>query len=492
MIKNVTVYNISLFVLVLGIVCRFYHQFIMWSFNGDEINLGLNILNKSFEELVHPLENGQSAPPLFLWLEKILSPISKPYLSLKIITFISSSVSLLLFNRIIKTTYEGFLYILLLTIFTFNPFIFYNSLTLKQYSFDLLMGLLAVNFFIDSKKILKSYFFFAIWCFLSNTGLLFSAGFIIYHSLKLTKIRSLKIDFKTLKIYLGQILPYLLAPWLYLIYFYWYMNQSGASEMKSYMVHYWQDSFLPLNEDVFKWIAFQLKGIYFFFFSSYTFLGLTMLAIFLIGLHKVIFLNKKDNSLRIQKIIIVYLGTITIHLLLSAIKMYPFSDRLYLYIAPIVIIILGEGIQYGLVVLKKRYDLNSYSRYLYLIPVYIGSTYFTYFPFRENDVLSLIQYYNLNNLEKIFVTEKSKATILDWIEFTEYTPTTKLKNNLCILTVDKFNTLQYKDIIISRQHHKFGHLNKTSGPEDILQNLIEKDLLKVKLTLDGYTLYEVK
>ena len=486
--RRINVYNISLIILFLGVLIRFYYQFIDWSFNGDEINLGNNIILKSFNGLLYPLDSGQSAPPLFLWVEKLFLNVGKPFYSLRILTFISSILSLFLFNRIAKKNYSQALYLILIVIFAFNPFILYNSLTLKQYSLDLMMGLLAVNFFLKPRKLIQNYLFFTIWCFISNIGLLFSAAFVFYNVFSFYNI----YDKKLIKTKLLQIAPFLSAPILYLFYFFWFMQQSGAKELKAYMVNYWSGSFIPINIGVLKWIAIQGKGIYLFFFSSYAIIGIPMLIIFLFGLLSIFYRIKKEkDSSFIKKIIFIYLIAIAMHLFLSAIKLYPFSDRIYLYMAPLILFVFAEGFQFIINNTLKKLKRKSSQIYTYLLPILLLITYITYLPFQDNHVLGLINYFNNNKSQQIFLTERSNSTISNWIEFTQYPISGQLVENTIVLDTINLDEINSKDLILSRQSHKFGHKEKSSEPEQILQYLISNKKIKTKYKIDGYTLYEV-
>ena len=118
-----------------------------------------------YQDLFYPFQSIQSAPPLFLFLEKFISEIAKPYISLKILSFLSSCTSIFLFNRILKNSFRPAIHIILLALFCFNPFILSNSLTLKQYSLDLTLGLVAINYFFHQKGSLKHFFsiVFFVW-----------------------------------------------------------------------------------------------------------------------------------------------------------------------------------------------------------------------------------------------------------------------------------------------------------------------------------------
>ena len=178
---------------------------------------------------------------------------------------------------------------------------------------------------------------------MSNVGLFFSAAFTIFHLIKnTTGQRSVRNHL--FENHLKESLHYLLAPIPYLLFFFWFIDQPGARNMQHYMVNYWSGSFLPLDFSVIKWIAIQGKMIYFFFFSTYWFIGIPMLLIFLIGLLFVVKNRKKIFEDKPLGLITVYIIVVGIHLILSALKMYPFSDRLFLYLAPGIYFIVGYGI----------------------------------------------------------------------------------------------------------------------------------------------------
>ena len=60
-------------VLVVGLGLRLYHYLRDPSMWHDEAALVLNVLQKSFGELLGPLRFAEAAPPLFLWLERAVN-----------------------------------------------------------------------------------------------------------------------------------------------------------------------------------------------------------------------------------------------------------------------------------------------------------------------------------------------------------------------------------------------------------------------------------
>jgi len=478
---------LSAIIIIFGIAFRFYHQFIDWSFNGDEVNLGLDIINHNFRDLFNPFQSRQSAPPLFLLLEKITSEVAKPYISLKIICFLSSCASIFLFNRILKISFNQTIQIILLALFCFNPFILSNSLTLKQYSIDLMMGLLAVNYFFDTRNSYITFLFFVVFCLVSNVGLFFSASFSIFLIVKYTfngRGGGL-LNWKKLK----PIIPYLLAPIPYLIFFVWFINQPGADNMKNYMVHYWNGSFIPLDLSIFKWVALQGKVIYVFFFSTYWFIGFSMLVFFLFSIYVVVLKKSQIFQKSIYGIISIYIITVFIHLLLSALEMYPFSDRLFLYLAPGIYLIIGVGIEQ-----INRQILISWNPRLIqfislIIPISAIMLYFTYLPGKANDVYALLEYVNSMDNTVVY-TPTAKQRTLKWLEFTKYHD--KDYSKLFKAKENGYNNSGTGDLLITVQSEKFGHTIKYSTPEPEIVQLLAQDKIVLYHRIEGYAIYKFK
>tara|TARA_R100000935_G_C2839331_1_gene170127 strand:+ start:3802 stop:5283 length:1482 start_codon:yes stop_codon:yes gene_type:complete len=478
---------ISSIFIILGIVFRFYHQFIEWSFNGDEVNLGLDIINHSYKNLFHPFQSRQSAPPLFLLIEKLTSEVSKPFVSLKIINFLASCASIFLFNRILKKSLDQTTQIILIALFCFNPFIISNSLTLKQYSVDLMMGLIAVNYYLNKKPIFKIFLFFCFFCWISNVGLFFSASFLIFNIIKTISEHGLG-NFFTWK-RAKKLFPYLLAPIPYLIFYFWFINQPGAENMKSYMVYYWEGSFLPLNLSIFKWIAIQGKVIYYFFYSTYWLVGIPMLVLFIFSL-SIIFRKKQRIFQELPfAIILVYMITVGVHVFLSALKMYPFSDRLFLYMVPGIYLVTGIGIEqlYRKLIVKWNSRLNK--MLILIFPIIAIALYITYLPKKSNDVYGLIGYVNSTN-KTIFFTPKAKQTALQWLEFTKYEGqnTTKIIHSKAWDTINNIKP----DLLIAVQSKKFGHTKNFTTPEPEIEKLIKQEKIVLCHRLDGYVIYKFK
>ena len=470
--------------IVLGLLLRFYYQFVNWSFNGDEINLGLDIITHPLNDLFYPFENMQSAPPLFLLLEKFISEIAKPYISLKFLSFASSCTSVFLFNRLLKNSFRPAIHIILLALFCFNPFIISNSLTLKQYTFDLTLGLVAINYFYNQKGSYKAFLFYSIFCLVSNVGLFFSAALVILKLFKNTTEEVSEIfSWKSL----NRIVPFLLAPIPYILFYFWFIAQPFAGNLKSYMVNYWDGSFLPLDFSVIKWIAIQGKMIYFFFFSTYWFIGIPMLLIFMIGLLFIVKNRKKIFEDKPLGLITVYIIVVGIHLILSALKMYPFSDRLFLYLAPGIYLIVGYGIN---CLYSSRFLLNRSYKLLYsavlVVPICSIMFFFSYLPNKSNDVIGLVEF--VNDTDKIVkFTPQAKQFTLNWLNFTKYY---NQKNPKIIKLKERSRETRNADLLIAIQNEKFGHSSKYTKPNQEVQQLLIQNQVSLYKRIPGFVIYK--
>lgn len=469
--------------LVGGVVTRFYFQFIEWSFNGDELDLGLGIISSDFRKLLSPLPDRQSAPPLYLLLQKLLSHIAKPYVSLKLLSFVASCVSIFLFNRLLRNRFPFYLHLILLAFFCLNPFIISNSLTLKQYALDLMLGLVAVNYFIGKRNALLTFSFFCIFCLFSNVGPFFCVSLVLY---KFSKEFSKK-DFIPLK-GIKKVIPFLLAPVPYLLFFIWFMQQPGAENMKTFMIGYWAEAFMPTDLTFFKWIALQAQAIMLFFFSTYWVTGLVLLLLFPLGLFRT---YKKRQQLfddELLNVIVIYTLAGFVHVIFSAFRMYPFSDRLLLYLAPGIYFVLGCGIIELREYLQKLEFRKIGREGLVLFISGNIMLFFTYLPRKTNDVVGLVKFIKVTEQPVVF-TLRAERLCFKWLDFTQL--------DLDFLQIKKvvrrnFDGSTDANFLIAVQNEKFGHKRKLTTPEPVVRDLIAKDEIRLYGKVGGFAIYEYK
>lgn len=467
--------NIYLLLLIAGIVLRLIFHFVFPAFNVDEISLGNNIKYSNYIELLYPLKFGQSSPPLYLLIQKFIISISpfSFWLNIKILSFISSILGIVFFYLFIKKYQFKSIFLLLFIIILFNPFIVYNSLTVKQYTVDL-TGIIILIYLFKSNWFLRyGWAFFIIWCLISNIGLFACSGYLIYIFFNQKNY----VNYKTIIDFIKKNILILLAPFPYLIYFFWYMNQDGAIEMKSFMVNYWSNSFIPLNGNIFKYLIYTIHGLWIFLLNSFEIWGIFLL---LLMIPFFIFIKKKELLFK-QEIFLLF-SILLVHLILNIFHLYPFSDRLYLYLAPLLVLILGSS----LVVFFDFKKISKYfSAFITIISFITLILYSLYTPHSDNDVVKLYNKLSKLGIKNIYVTEKSLDCIQSFNEFTD----NEFNRNYQFEKIDeKLNKSQY---IVSRVPKKI-KLNVTSAEEQIIQNLIiQKRISKIN-SVNGYNIYQIK
>ncbi|MFD2833916.1 hypothetical protein [Gramella sp. AN32] len=257
--------------------------------------------------------------------------------------------------------------------------------------------------------------------------------------------------------------------------------------MKSYMTHYWKGSFMPHDAGIIKWIAIQGNSISLFFFSSYGLLQYTLLVIFIIGIFK-LFLNFRiQYTSFLYKITSIYILAILVQISLSAFQLYPFSDRLFLWIAPGIYLILGIGLM----------EINDWlckirpkaKNLIYIVPFSAIVLFFTYISNKSNDIITLNNYLN-SKTEHILLTRKAKSSIKNWLLMTKYEKEDfqKLKNSEIL----KEFSWKPGSVIVGRQSEKFGHSDKKSPPEPVIMELIQSNNAKLIQRVNGYAIYKLK
>ena len=144
-----------------GIILRLVQYLFNRSLWLDESALALNIIDRSFLELLQPLNYNQGAPIGFLMLEKIAVQIfnSSEY-ALRLFPFLSGTASMLLFYGVAKRFIKSEAVPIAVGLFALSgPLIYYSS-EVKQYSSDVCIALIILYFVtrgIYSKRLTASH-----------------------------------------------------------------------------------------------------------------------------------------------------------------------------------------------------------------------------------------------------------------------------------------------------------------------------------------------
>jgi hypothetical protein len=117
------------------------------SFWYDEAALALNLVNRSAVELLRPLDYRQTAPPLFLWLERLAVLVAGPTeYALRAVPLLAGVATLVVSWRVARRLLPGDAALVALALVALSPLLVYYSNELKPYSLDALVsaGLVAM------------------------------------------------------------------------------------------------------------------------------------------------------------------------------------------------------------------------------------------------------------------------------------------------------------------------------------------------------------
>ncbi len=333
-ISFLNIHNMFLWVIIcLGIILRFVQYLYNRSLWLDECMLALNIINRSFSQLLKPLDYNQGAPIGFLMVEKLLIQAfgSSEYI-LRLFPFLCGVISLFLFCKVAKHYIKQKAVLIALLLLTIsNPLIYYSS-ECKQYSSDVFIALLLyiVTIYIQSKRLTTSRITLfgvigaiAIW--FSHPAVFILAGIGLSLTLTyLTKKEWLKIG----KFSIAY------SIWILSFVTFYFVSLSNLAHNK-FLLIFWRDGFIPFPFEI-KWFGDIFLEILDRPIGLSSFPGIVTLT-FLIGCIS-IFLKKKEEFFAL-------ICPILFTLLASGLHKYPFRGMLLSFIVPLVLIFISEGIE---------------------------------------------------------------------------------------------------------------------------------------------------
>ena len=320
----------------IGIVLRLIPYLSNRSLWLDESCLSLNIINRSFPELLQPLSYNQGAPIGFLLLEKIAVNLFKnTEYALRLFPLLFGIVSLFLFYYVAKQFIRPKAVPIALSLFAISgPLIYYSS-EVKQYSADVAIALLlyfVTNNILSKKMTASRVAFFglvgaaAIWFSHPAVFILIGVGAsltLFYLSRKeWSRIAGLSIAYSLWGLSLTT---------CYLIFLRDLSNNRVLSD-------YWLNGFMPfppLSLNDFQWFFITFFKIFEHPTGLYLY-GIAVLA-FLIGIFQ--YSGEKEK-------IFILILPIFFALIASGFHVYPFHGRLLLFIVPSLLLFIAEGAAY--------------------------------------------------------------------------------------------------------------------------------------------------
>ena len=302
----------------------------------DESRLALNIVSRSFSQLLRPLDYGQGAPVGFLMLEKAaVRVLGSGEYGLRFFPLLCGVISLLLFYRLARLSISPKAVPIALGLFALSgPLIYYSS-EAKQYSSDVAVAvlLLCAAIYYESCRAGRSA--------VATFGLLSAAS--IWFSHPSAFVSAGVAMSLTLFCLAGRRWSRLVS--VSIVFLLWalsfvacYVVSLRQLSNDNTLLNYWSFGFVPsplLSLVAVKWFIDTFFGI-FRNPAGLEFPGLAALT-FLIGCSSM-FSTKAEKSF-------ILMSPVFPTLIAAGLHKYPFNGRLLLFIVPTLLLFIAEGAQ---------------------------------------------------------------------------------------------------------------------------------------------------
>lgn len=332
-----------LVIVLFGAIVRLVQYLSNRSLWGDEVMLALNIVDRSYAELLQPLDYNQAAPPGFLWIERFaVERLGNNEYALRLFPFISGLVALGAFYRFADRYGSRLGAVIALTLFACLKHTLYYANEAKQYSSDVMVALLLSLWLIPlhqqplkAKQLLTLGGIGAIFIWLSHPTVFILAGIEGCHVLIAVYKRQWSLIINRLPMYGSWLLSFIGLYWVTI---------RGTLENETLTGSWgtrYPNSWLDLS--------WALDAFGRFFYNPLGFLGWTD------GIAIIAFLVGCVALYRRQRQLLLFLtAPMLVTLLASYLEQYPFRERLVLFLAPFAIVIIAEGITWLLTLPRRR------------------------------------------------------------------------------------------------------------------------------------------
>lgn len=324
---------LSLLAVLFGILVRlvqYLHNRSLWE---DEVNLALNLVERSYWELLQPLDYNQAAPPGFLWIEKLaIQLLGNREYALRLFPFLAGIVSLLAFYQFAQRYAAKVAAPIAITLFACLPYTLYYANEVKQYSSDVMVALLLCLLLIPLRhqvlnrtQLVLLGLLGAVMIWVSHPTVFVMAGIEGGYFLIATHRQKWQILTNRFPVYLTWLLSF---AGLY------FLTVRGTLENDT-LTSSWGERYPNSLFDVL-WLLDALGR---FFYHPLGFLDITDgIAIFAFIVGCIAFYYRD------RIILLVITAPIIATLLAAYLEQYPFRERLVLFLAPLAILIVAEGI----------------------------------------------------------------------------------------------------------------------------------------------------
>jgi uncharacterized membrane protein len=329
-------------IIFLGIFLRLWRLLLDYSLWLDEALLALNILGRYFWELTEPLGYGQAAPILFLWLVKASTIFDAgSELSLRLLPFFSGAGALIVFYFCSKEILTKPGTVIAVALFALSPQLIDRSAEVKQYSTDVFVSVVVtyLGFRLISAPrpytILIAIFLPPVLIWLSHpTPFLLSAIGVAWISRAALRKERLSLWCAILAI----------ALWIisFVAVYFQSLQEIGG---RARFLEGWQEGFMPLGWEAALWLPSKAQEL----------LALPQLGPLIVMLPMAV-AGSILLLLRDWRQAIIVLMPIFVTISASAFRLYPFADRLIVFLIPQVILLVSVTAD-ALLTINLRYRI---------------------------------------------------------------------------------------------------------------------------------------
>jgi uncharacterized membrane protein len=317
-------------IIIIGIFLRIQQYLLNKSLWIDECFFAYSIFDKGLlSHLIHQKYN-QLSPLGFIFVEKFLVTLfgQSEYI-LRLFPLLCGIASIILFYKLLKVLYKDLVVVMGLSLFCFSSELIYYSAEAKQYSSDVLITIILAILGLklqEEKGLSKSNTVILILIAISSvllslTSVFTLAAITLYFFINYFLLKQ-KVNVKENVIFsVSWIICFL----IYFVCCYKYHLQNTP------LYNYWQVGYISEKITLIKILndSFNYLSLPYFWFS---------LSFFLVGVTSFIFRKKHMGLFLVAPIL--FLG------ICSCLKIYPFSQRLILFISPLIFLSIGEGLDF--------------------------------------------------------------------------------------------------------------------------------------------------
>jgi len=325
-------------IILVGIILRLVLFFQNRNLIIDEANIVRNLYERNFLELILPLKYEQYAPPIFLWIEELLSLIfGYGEKALRLYPLLSGIALMFLFRATMRRLGVGSSLWLPMALMAFTYLLIKYSVELKQYIPDAMIALLlvwlALKKGIDSAQSKVKFILFwaiagslAIWSSMPSVFTLAAIGFYFLLQVFTTDRRE-------------YFVPLILVGGIWLLQFgiyYWFILKPQVES--DYLQGYHFEYFLyatPDNMDQWKHNYYRIKEI------INNIGGYNPTSYYITSFF--ILLGVVSMIIRRNRAVVLVSLPILFTLIAAALNQYTLIDRVILFILPLGLILFGVG-----------------------------------------------------------------------------------------------------------------------------------------------------